>query len=52
MSEKKEKLFIKNMVCQRCVMTVESTLNKFKIPYKSVSLGEIELESKLTSDEL
>ena len=40
------------MVCQRCVMTVESTFNKLKIPFKQVSLGEVELESKLTTDEL
>jgi YesN/AraC family two-component response regulator len=52
MSEKQQKLFVKNMVCQRCVMTVESTLNKLKIPFKQVSLGEVELESKLTNDEL
>lgn len=52
MSEKKEKLFIKNMVCQRCVMTVESTFHNLKIPFKEVSLGEVELESRLTNDEL
>jgi len=52
MSENVERLFIKNMVCQRCVMTVESTLNKLKIPFKQVALGEVELESKLTNDEL
>ena len=52
MAEKQRKLFIKNMVCQRCVMTVESTFNKLKIPFKQVSLGEVELESKLTNDEL
>ena len=52
MLERTEKLFIKNMVCQRCVKTVESTFNKLRIPFKSVSLGEVELESKLTNDEL
>src|SRR5215471_3905725 len=52
MLEKHEKLFIKNMVCQRCVTTVESTFNRLKIPFKQVSLGEVELESKLTHDEL
>ena len=52
MTGKTGKLFIKNMVCQRCVMTVESTFNKLKIPFKQVSLGEVELESKLTTDEL
>jgi YesN/AraC family two-component response regulator len=52
MPEKQEKLFIKNMVCQRCVMTVESTFNNLKIPFKKVSLGEVELKSRLTNDEL
>ena len=52
MAEKQQKLFIKNMVCQRCVVTVESTFNKLKIPFKQVSLGEVELEFKLTLDEL
>ena len=40
------------MVCQRCVMTVESMLNKLNMPFKKVSLGEVELESMLTNDEL
>jgi YesN/AraC family two-component response regulator len=52
MPEKQEKIFIKNMVCQRCVITVESTFNNLKIPFKKVSLGEVELESRLTNDEL
>jgi len=52
MPEKQQKLFIKNMVCQRCVMTVESTFNNLKIPFKKVSLGEVELKSRLTNDEL
>jgi AraC-like DNA-binding protein len=52
MPAKMEKLLIKNMVCQRCIMTVESTFNKLKIPFKQVSLGEVDLESKLTKDEL
>ena len=40
------------MVCQRCVMTVESMFNKLNMPFKKVSLGEVELESMLTNDEL
>lgn len=52
MTASDEKLFIKNMVCQRCIMTVESVLNTLSIPFKKVSLGEVELESKLKSDEL
>src|SRR5215471_17029466 len=52
MVEKQQKLFIKNMVCHRCIMTVESIFNKLEIPFKQVSLGEVELESKLSQDEL
>jgi len=52
MTEKTNTLFIKNMVCQRCVMTVESVFNSINIPFKKVSLGEAELTAKLTNDEL
>src|SRR5436190_20074195 len=52
MAAKNEKLFIKNMVCQRCVMTVESMFTKLNMPFKKISLGEVELESMLTNDEL
>jgi len=38
------KLFIKNMVCQRCIMTVESILKQLNIPCSKVSLGEVELD--------
>ena len=40
------------MVCQRCVMTVESMFTKLNMPFKKISLGEVELESMLTNDEL
>ena len=40
------------MVCQRCIMTVESVLTTLSIPFRKVSLGEVDLESKLTNDEL
>jgi AraC-like DNA-binding protein len=52
MTKKTNTLFIKNMVCQRCVMTVESVFNSINIPFKKVSLGEAELTAKLTNDEL
>jgi AraC family transcriptional regulator len=41
------KLLIKNMVCQRCVMTVESILNDLDIPFGKVELGEVYLPEKL-----
>ncbi|MEO5650048.1 MAG: helix-turn-helix transcriptional regulator [Ginsengibacter sp.] len=37
------KLFIKNMVCPRCIMSVEQILKEHKIETKYVQLGEIEL---------
>ena len=40
------------MVCQRCVMTVESILDNLKIPYNKVSLGEIHLKEKPTQDDI
>ena len=43
---------VKNMVCQRCVMTVENILKKEQIPYSKVSLGEVELTRDLSADEV
>jgi len=37
------KLFIKNMVCPRCIMSVENILKENKLESKYVQLGEIEL---------
>jgi len=45
-------IMIKNMVCDRCTMTVKSILDRLAFPYKQVSLGEAELEKKPTQDEL
>ena len=47
------KLYIKNMVCDRCKMVVANELIKLKMEAKSVELGEVELadntDSKLIS---
>ncbi len=40
-------LYIKNMVCPRCVMTVEGILERHNIPYKEVKLGQAILEQDL-----
>ena len=45
------KLLIKNMVCQRCVMTVEHILDNANIPFRSLMIGEVQLERKLSQDE-
>ena len=36
-------LLVKNMVCNRCVMTVENILEKAEIPFHKVLFGEIHL---------
>jgi AraC family transcriptional regulator len=51
MSAKANHLFIKNMVCNRCIMAVENILNQNNVPYLKVSLGEAELERKLSAEE-
>jgi len=52
MDEKQNKIFIKNMVCQRCVMTVENIFKDLSIPVNKVSLGEVELVEKAANTEL
>ena len=52
MKEKTHKLLIKNMVCQRCIMTVESIFNDFDIPVRKVLMGGVELSEKLSNAEL
>ena len=52
MVKKPAKLLIQNMVCQRCIMTVEDILNRLNIDYTSVTMGEVTLTKKLGGDEL
>lgn len=44
-------LFIKNMVCNRCIMVVQSELNKLGIEIINIKLGEVTLEKELTPNE-
>jgi AraC-like DNA-binding protein len=46
------KLFIKNMVCPRCIMSVEQILKNNKISSKYVQLGEVELVKDLSEKQL
>ena len=46
------KLFIKNMVCPRCITSVEQILNELKIPFRLVQLGEAELAVALNNEQL
>lgn len=46
------KLFIKNMVCPRCVMSVKQILDQQHIGYLSVQLGEVETTGLLNDNQL
>jgi AraC-like DNA-binding protein len=39
-------LFIKNMVCNRCIMVVQQELDKLGLPVQSIRLGEVQLDSE------
>lgn len=45
------KLFIKNMVCGRCLMLVQGELAKMGLASSSIRLGEVVLDSTLNSDQ-
>lgn len=42
-------LHIKNVVCQRCIISVENILKKLDIPYAAVNLGEASLKRQLSA---
>ena len=37
------KLYVKNMVCKRCILVVRQELEKLQLPLLNISLGEVEL---------
>ncbi|WP_179946963.1 helix-turn-helix domain-containing protein [Niabella ginsenosidivorans] len=45
------KLYIKNMVCNRCKMAVKATLDRLHIPVAGIELGEVKLERVITPGE-
>src|SRR5574344_994093 len=47
---KEKKIYIKNMVCNRCISAVKSELEKLQIEYVSLILGEVELTSTLSNE--
>lgn len=44
-------LFIKNMVCNRCIMVVQNELDKLGLGAKNIRLGEVILDKALTTEE-
>lgn len=45
-------LYIKNMVCDRCVLVVQQQLNKEGIAYSNIQLGEVELPETPSDEQL
>ena len=45
-------LFIKNMVCDRCIMVVRQELEKLNINATSIALGEVETKDALSNQQL
>jgi AraC-like DNA-binding protein len=45
------KLYIKNRLCNRCILVVKSELEKLGLDYISIALGEVFLKNKISSNE-
>ena len=45
------KIYIKNMVCNRCILVVKNELEKLGFQTLSISLGEVELKNDLSETE-
>lgn len=45
-------LYIKNMVCRRCIIAVRQELEKLDIEIKAIRLGEVELQTPLSEWQL
>jgi len=43
-------LYIKNMVCLRCTMAVQSVLEKLEVNYLSIELGKVKLAEELEEE--
>lgn len=44
-------LFIKNMVCNRCIMAVQQELDKLGLTAENIRLGEVILEKELATEQ-
>ncbi|MFH6987850.1 helix-turn-helix domain-containing protein [Flavobacterium collinsii] len=44
-------LFVKNMVCNRCIMVVQNELEKLGLDFTNIKLGEVTLTGELNQEE-
>ncbi|MCA0446326.1 MAG: AraC family transcriptional regulator [Bacteroidetes bacterium] len=51
MEKQRETVFIKNMVCPRCISAVESILSGIGISFSEIRLGEADLLSNITESQ-
>ncbi|WP_373059730.1 helix-turn-helix domain-containing protein [Zunongwangia sp. H14] len=49
---KNQTIYIKNVVCARCIATVKEILLRHEIPFLKIGLGEAVLKKNLTEDEV
>ncbi|MDX5429470.1 MAG: AraC family transcriptional regulator, partial [Bacteroidota bacterium] len=45
-------LYIKHMVCQRCIMVVQQILDDLKLDYRRVDLGEIDWKEQPSEQQM
>lgn len=45
-------LYIKNMVCDRCIMVVQNELNKLNLQPEDVTLGKVYVKQELSDDQI
>jgi AraC family transcriptional regulator len=51
MEADRKKLYIKNMVCDRCILVVRNLLDHAGIQYNNIQLGQVELTAPITPDQ-
>ncbi len=45
-------LYVKNMVCNRCILVVKQELEKLNIESRSITLGEVETKAGLSTEKM
>ncbi len=47
-----ETIYVKNMVCNRCIMVVQNELTRIGLHIEKISLGEVKLNDNLTGEKI
>ena len=46
-----QRIYIKNMVCDRCIMVVKEIFSRLNIEIVNISLGEVDLKTPLSKEQ-